>query len=225
MVEPFIFRRYGGEGVLRDMAAIKQRIEREIVKSDALTRHVKLGIGGIREIEFILQALQVLHGGRHPAVRNPNTLRGLEVVARANLLPSRDAQTLADAYKFLRVVEHRLQMESDLQTHTIPDETVALKRLARSMDFPTVAAFQKKESAHTGKVRRIYQKLLSSAEPPKSETHRAIFSRDTPDEAFLNALTRAGSLNQPPPQKFSANLPMVLVSVTSPRKRLNASLS
>ncbi len=198
MVEPFVFRRYGGENVLRDMAAIKSRIEREIVKSNALTRHVKLGVGGIREIEFILQALQVLHGGRHPEIRDANTLRGLDAVARAGLLPPRDATMLANAYQFLRVAEHRLQMEADLQTHTIPDEAAALKRLARLMGFRNVDAFNKKQSAHTATVRKIYDSLLASAAVP-SDTQRAVsfFTFESggeavPDEAFLNALTRAG---------------------------------
>lgn len=200
MVEPFVFRRYGGEGVLRDMATIKSRIEHEIVKANALTRHVKLGIGGIREIEFILQALQVLHGGRHPEIRAANTLRGLEAVANAGVLPPRDARALADAYRFLRIVEHRLQMEADLQTHTIPDETAALKRLARLMGFKSVAAFNRKQSALTTAVRKIYHRLLASAAPVSGASRAALFlnlahessGEPLPDESFLNALARAG---------------------------------
>jgi glutamate-ammonia-ligase adenylyltransferase len=200
MVEPFVFRRYGGESVLRDMANIKSRIEHEIVKSNALTRHVKLGIGGIREIEFILQVLQVLHGGRHPEIRDANTLRGLNAVAQAGLLPQRDADALADAYQFLRVVEHRLQMEADLQTHTIPDETAAVKRLARLMGFRTVSDFLRKKSSHTAAVRKIYQRLLASAAPTSDAPGATAFltfahesgGEPVPDEIFLNALTRAG---------------------------------
>src|ERR1041384_5560011 len=115
------------------MAAIKQRIENEIVRDDRLTRHVKLGIGGIREIEFIVQSFQVLHGARHPALRERGTLRALPVLVKHKLLGEPDAGTLARAYRFLRNVEHRLQMEMELQTHTIPDEEHALERLARGL--------------------------------------------------------------------------------------------
>lgn len=164
MLQPFIYPKHAGAQVLQQMAAIKQRIENEIVRDERLTRHVKLGVGGIREIEFIVQSFQVLRGGRQPSLRERNTLRALSLLVQARLLPAADAQALADAYRFLRNVEHRLQMEMEFQTHTIPDEERAQYRLARAMGFDDVAAFQGRQNEHTGTVRRIYQAILASAE-------------------------------------------------------------
>ena len=163
MLQPFVYARYAGAQVVQQMAAIKQRIESEIVRDDRLTRHVKLGIGGIREIEFIVQSFQVLRGGRSPQLRTNSTLAALPLLVQAKLLDAPDATTLAEAYRFLRNVEHRLQMEMDLQTHTIPDEAHAQYRLARSLDFLTVAEFTAAQNAHTRAVRRIYTAVLSNA--------------------------------------------------------------
>ena len=163
MVQPFVYSRHAGTQVVQQMAAIKQRIETEIVHDDRLTRHVKLGIGGIREIEFIVQSFQVLHGGHHPQLRNRSTLPTLKLLAKARLLNAKDADTLTAAYRFLRNVEHRLQMEMELQTHTIPDEAHAQYRLARSLGFSTVEKFQTAQNTQTGAVRKIYEAVLTTA--------------------------------------------------------------
>ncbi len=164
MVQPFIYRRHTGENIIRQMAALKQRIEQEIVRDARLTRHVKLGIGGIREIEFIVQAFQVLRGAAVPALRERGTLRALERLVAAKVLTAAEARRLADAYRFLRNVEHRLQMEMELQTHTIPDEAQALYRLARSLGFESVEQFQAAQQQHTAAVRQIYAGVLAHAE-------------------------------------------------------------
>jgi glutamate-ammonia-ligase adenylyltransferase len=164
MVQPFVFARHAGENIIQQMAALKQRIEKEIVGESGLTRHVKLGIGGIREIEFIVQSFQVLRGARVPALRERNTLRALAALTKAKCLTAAEAGTLADAYRFLRNVEHRLQMEMELQTHTIPDEERALYRLARSLGFANVEKFFAVQQAHTASVREIYRGVLANAE-------------------------------------------------------------
>jgi [glutamine synthetase] adenylyltransferase / [glutamine synthetase]-adenylyl-L-tyrosine phosphorylase len=163
MVQPFVYSRQAGTTVIQEMAVLKQRIEDEIVRDDRLTRHVKLGVGGIREIEFIVQAFQILRGGRVPALQERSTLRALPRLVKTRTLTEKEAGTLADAYRFLRNVEHRLQMEMELQTHTIPDEEHAQYRLARSLSFKTVEDFQKARQRHTAAVRRIYELVLSGA--------------------------------------------------------------
>ncbi len=168
MVQPFVYARHAGENVIQQMAALKQRIEQEIVTEDRLTRHVKLGIGGIREIEFIVQSFQVLRGAQLPALRERNTLRALMALVKAKMLREEDAATLAGAYRFLRNVEHRLQMEMELQTHTIPDEERALARLARGLGFKTVDDFFHAQRTHTAAVRNIYQGVLASADKGKA---------------------------------------------------------
>jgi len=164
MVQPFVYARHITGSVVQQMAVLKERIEQEIVRADQLSRHVKLGIGGIREIEFIVQSFQILRGARQPALRERSTLRALELLARFKLLTGAEAAALAAAYRFLRNVEHRLQMEMDLQTHTIPDEQRALARLARSMGFATVKDFSRALAQHTGNVRRVYRDVLAAAE-------------------------------------------------------------
>jgi len=164
MVQPFVFSPHASENVLQEMAAIKARIEREIVANHLLTRHVKLGIGGIREIEFIIQSFQLLRGARLPWLRERHSLRALPLLAKAKLLTAGEARALDSAYRFLRTVEHRLQMEMELQTHTIPDEERALARLARSLGFRTIEAFWAAHRKHTSAVRHIYEAVLAHAE-------------------------------------------------------------
>lgn len=163
MVQPFVYARHAGENVIQQMAVLKQRIEEEVVREGHLSRHVKLGIGGIREIEFIVQSFQVLRGARSAVLRERSTLRALAPLVKTKTLTADDATTLADAYRFLRNVEHRLQMEMELQTHTIPDEQHALYRLARSLGFDSVKKFLAIQEAHTSAVRKIYESVLAGA--------------------------------------------------------------
>ncbi len=163
MVQPFVYARHAGENVIQQMAALKKRIEEEVVREGHLTRHVKLGIGGIREIEFIVQAFQVLRGARLVQLRDRNTLRTLATLVKTKTLSAPEATALADAYRFLRNVEHRLQMEMELQTHTIPDEEQALYRLARSLGFDSVKKFYAAQEARTTAVRKIYESVLADA--------------------------------------------------------------
>ncbi|MSR64871.1 MAG: bifunctional [glutamate--ammonia ligase]-adenylyl-L-tyrosine phosphorylase/[glutamate--ammonia-ligase] adenylyltransferase [Verrucomicrobiae bacterium] len=161
-IQSFRFPRNISERIFREIAQIKERIENEIVKDARLTRHVKLGIGGIREIEFIVQTIQLLNAGKQPFIQTPNTLTALQKLAQYELLPFKDCDSLREAYRFLRTVEHRLQMEAELQTHTIPDEPKAKLRLARAVGFRSVQGFETALASHTSQVRNIYEQLLMS---------------------------------------------------------------
>jgi glutamate-ammonia-ligase adenylyltransferase len=160
MVQPFRYARSLTPHVLHEVAAMKDRIENEVVKAGELDRNVKLGRGGIREIEFVVQALQLLHGGRQPFLQGPQTLPALEKLVQYDLLESADAKALTDAYPFLRDVEHRLQMDENRQTHTIPENRADQERLAKLMGFGTLKQFEKARGSHCGQVRRIFEKLL-----------------------------------------------------------------
>ena len=162
LVQPFRYPRSLGEGTLREIAAVKQRIENEVVKAGELERNVKLGRGGIREIEFIAQTLQLLHAGRIPFLQGAQTLPVLKKMAQYNLLSNEAARGLAEAYCFLRDVEHRLQMENNLQTHTIPAEEAARRRLAVLMGFQSAQHFEAARREHTRHVRRCYDQLLKA---------------------------------------------------------------
>ena len=150
--------------MLDEIAAIKRRIERDIVGHENIERDVKLGAGGIREIEFVVQALQLLHGARHAFLQETSTLKALPVLAELELIPHQEARALEAAYRFLRRVEHRLQIEAEQQTHTIPENGELLDRLARSLGFSSREDFTGALREHMQTVRSIFRRIIST--PP-----------------------------------------------------------
>ncbi|MSU58097.1 MAG: bifunctional [glutamate--ammonia ligase]-adenylyl-L-tyrosine phosphorylase/[glutamate--ammonia-ligase] adenylyltransferase [Pedosphaera sp.] len=169
MIQPFRFPRSLNEGVLREVAAMKDRIEQEVVKSGELERNVKLGRGGIREIEFVAQSLQLLHAGRLPFLQTGQTLPCLAKLAQYKWLTETEARELTAAYCFLRDIEHRCQMDANLQTHTIPADKPAQERLAKLMGFSSLKKFDSELRAHTGHVRRTYDRLLKREKTGETE--------------------------------------------------------
>jgi glutamate-ammonia-ligase adenylyltransferase len=133
-VRPFVFRRYLDFGVFESLREMKALIEKEVARRD-LAEHVKLGPGGIREIEFVVQAFQLIRGGQDRRMQTPSLLAVLPQLAGGKLLPARVAQELEAAYVFLRRLENRLQMLADAQAHTIPADDITRERIAVSMGF------------------------------------------------------------------------------------------
>src|SRR5437016_7808325 len=127
--QPFTYPNSPTPDLLDEIANIKRRIERDVVGHDELERDVKLGTGGVREIEFVVQALQLIHGAHHAFLQEASTLKALRGLRQLDLLPRDEVLTLDKAYRFLRRVEHRLQIETELQTHTVPREAEALRRI------------------------------------------------------------------------------------------------
>jgi glutamate-ammonia-ligase adenylyltransferase len=162
--QPFIYPRSPTPDLLDEIAAIKRRIERDIVGYENIERDVKLGAGGIREIEFVVQALQLLHGARHAFLQETSTLKALPVLAQLELIPGSEAHLLEAAYRFLRSVEHRLQIEAEQQTHTIPENGEALDRLAQSLGFPAKGDFTALLREHMQKVRAVFRRIIAT--PP-----------------------------------------------------------
>src|SRR5881398_898654 len=167
--QPFIYPRSATPDLLDEIANIKHRIERDIVGTENLERDVKLGRGGIRDIEFVVQALQLIHGSRHPFLQEPSMLKALRALRELDLLPSDEVLALDNAYRFLRRVEHRLQIEAEQQTHTVPDELEPLRRLALSLRFSSAADFTAALQSRMGSVRPIFQRIISEtpAQPVK----------------------------------------------------------
>ena len=163
--QPFIYPKSPTPDLLDEIAAIKRRIERDIVGYENIDKDVKLGAGGIREIEFIVQALQLLHGARHAFLQETSTLKALPVLAQLELIPGGEARALESAYRFLRRVEHRLQIEAEQQTHTLPENGAALDRLARSLGFSAKGDFRKALREHMQEVRSIFHRIISSPAP------------------------------------------------------------
>ncbi|MFN7141337.1 MAG: hypothetical protein ACK4UN_18575, partial [Limisphaerales bacterium] len=185
MVQPFRYPRSLSERVLRDISAMKQRIENEVVKAGELDRNVKLGRGGIREIEFVVQTQQLLHAGRIPFLQGAQTLPVLEKLVQYKLLGRRDAQSLREAYVFLRDVEHRLQMDANQQTHTIPTERKARERLAKLMGFDSLSDFEEAKTRLSGNVRSIYERLLQTDEVSEKTPLLPGFNDETAWTKFL----------------------------------------
>src|SRR5574343_377654 len=132
---PFVFRKYLDFGAINAMRDLHAQIRREVARKD-MADHVKLGPGGIREIEFIAQVFQLIRGGRDPALQIRPTQAVLALLVERQLIPAETEQELQAAYLFLRRLEHRLQYVEDKQTHMLPVDDSEKARIARSMDFP-----------------------------------------------------------------------------------------
>jgi glutamate-ammonia-ligase adenylyltransferase len=169
-VTPAVFRPdVSVTGALASVRLAKQKIDRKVEKKSGF--NVKLGRGGIREIEFIAQALQLAHGGLDDWLRVPHTLVSLGRLADRGFITQPERSDLSDAYYFLRFLEHRLQMEHGLQTHTVPESEDAQTLVARRMGFAGVDDFRVALKSHTTNVRNTYDRLFSEAEetPPAPE--------------------------------------------------------
>jgi len=162
MIHPFRYPRVISEQIPREVAEMKQRIEAEVVRSGELERNVKLGRGGIREIEFLAQTLHVLHAGRLPFLQGAQTLPTLEKLARYQLLTEAQVRQLTEAYCFLRDLEHRLQMEDNRQTHTMPTSAESRERLARLMGFASLAPFEARLLEHRQNIRAAYDQIIQA---------------------------------------------------------------
>lgn len=132
---PFVYRKYFSFSEINEVKALKRKMEQTTAKAGADDLDVKTGRGGIRDIEFAVQFLQLLNGGDLPTVRHRNTLLAVEALELGGCLTSQETYILADAYRFLRKVEHRLQLLFDWQTHRLPTSADDLRKLALRMGY------------------------------------------------------------------------------------------
>lgn len=132
---PFVYRKYLDYTLIEDMKLMKQKIDSSLARKREGEQNLKLGRGGIREIEFFIQALQLVYAGKNPGLRERNSLKALNLLANAGLITEKDRQQLADAYCFLRTVEHRIQVVQERQTHSLPIKAEELAALARRCGF------------------------------------------------------------------------------------------
>jgi len=164
VVLPFVFRRYLDYAVFDALRRLHRQIREHAARRAAghpeRAHDVKLSRGGIREIEFIVQLLQVVRGGQFPELRTRPTLQALQRVAQAGLMPADKAQQLAEAYVFLRRVEHRIQYLDDQQTHVLPTRDDDLAWIAATMGFADTAAFLRTLDAHREVVAQEFDTLL-----------------------------------------------------------------
>ena len=164
-LQPFVFPKSPTPDLLDEVAAIKRRIERDIVGHEDRERNVKLGAGGIREVEFVAQALQLLHAARHPFLQEAGTIKAVRGLAELEFLPAQDAAQLELAYRFFRRVEHRLQIEAEQQTHTLPENGEDLLVLARSLGFASSAELLAELQAQMQQVRAVFKRVIEAGAP------------------------------------------------------------
>ncbi len=151
----------GRENFVDDVQAMRRRVE-ESVASRSAERQLKLGQGGLRDVEFSVQLLQLVHGRGDAMVRNANTMRALESLANYGYVGRKDASGLADAYRFLRMLEHRLQLYRLQRTHVVPENERDLRRVARSLGFrmDPEQQFDDRWRETRREVRRLHEKLF-----------------------------------------------------------------
>jgi len=163
IVRPFVFRKYLDYATLAAMRGLHAEVRRDVARRE-LAGHVKLGPGGIREIEFVAQALQLVRGGRDPELRARPTLQVLSELSRKSLLPEQAAQELREAYVFLRNVEHRLQYLDDAQRHDLPEDAEDRRRIAQMSGFSSWPGFFDRLDSHRAAVTRHFENIFAERE-------------------------------------------------------------
>jgi glutamate-ammonia-ligase adenylyltransferase len=190
-VRPFVYRRYLDYGVFESLREMKAMIEREGERRD-LAGNIKLGPGGIREIEFLTQSLQLLRGGREPCLRTPSLLQVLPLLVRSRLLPEGAALELRAAYDFLRLTENRLQQRADEQTHTLPVTPAEQQRLSQAMALPDWPALRALLDAHRDRVSRHFHAVVFGA--ARATPGAVSVDLESPQEASGDPATVAAAL-------------------------------
>ncbi|NNF76834.1 MAG: bifunctional [glutamine synthetase] adenylyltransferase/[glutamine synthetase]-adenylyl-L-tyrosine phosphorylase, partial [Rhizobiales bacterium] len=164
-LQPFIFRRHLDFAAIADVQSLKRQIHAHKGHGEiAVAGHnIKLGRGGIREIEFFVQTQQLIAGGRAPALRERRTVQMLDALNKAEWISAETAADLTDSYWFLRGIEHRLQMQDDAQTHTLPDDEVNLEAFARFAGYTSFESLSEALLAHMHRVQSYYAGLFEGA--------------------------------------------------------------
>jgi glutamate-ammonia-ligase adenylyltransferase len=191
---PFIWRRHLDYAAIADVHAMKRQIHahkgHEVI---AVAGHnLKLGRGGIREIEFFVQTQQLIAGGRNPDLRGRGTVEMLAALQEANWITPAARDELTEAYDFLRGLEHRLQMMADEQTHSLPEAKAALTEFARFAGFADIAALSKALIARLETVQRHYARLFEASAPLASDIGSLVFTGKQDDPETLKTLERLG---------------------------------
>src|SRR4051812_42074537 len=191
---PFVWRKYLDFAALADVHDMKRQMQTYRRQSEiAVEGHnVKVGRGGIREIEFFAQTQQLIAGGRHSELRVRPTLDALKVLASSNWITSEACDELSAAYEFLRRVEHRLQMVADEQTHTLPGAVEAMEQFARFFGYTSRAAFASDLLGHLAVVQGHYSKLFEGDPTDAEKLPPLDYSAGTGDPRLLDHLTRLG---------------------------------
>jgi glutamate-ammonia-ligase adenylyltransferase len=190
MLQPFVYRKYLDYNLIEDMKNMKQRIDASLTRSMEGEINLKLGRGGIREIEFFIQALQLVYAGKNPLLRERNSLKALDTLLAARLISEEDHLRLSDAYRFLRTVEHRIQVVQERQTHNLPTKDAEILALSRRSGFLRangLERFRETLEGHRRNVSAIYGNLFHSRDEKLEQdtTPEVLFFLDHKADADL----------------------------------------
>ena len=190
-LRPFVYRRYLDFGALDGLRTMKAAIAAEVARKE-LADDIKRGPGGIREIEFLAQALQLIHGGREPALRQRSLLPVLEALVELGHMDPATSDELTDGYRFLRKLENRLQMLADAQTHALPQDTLQRARIAGGLGYADWKALLIDVAAWRALVSTEFAALLAPRERVHGDSDLSLYWRALPDDADAGALQLAG---------------------------------
>jgi glutamate-ammonia-ligase adenylyltransferase len=198
-LSPYIWRKYLDYNAIADIHAMKRQIHAaKGHERIAIAGHnLKLGRGGIREIEFFVQSQQLIAGGRQPALRTRQTLEGLRLLTAFDWIGPKVCKELTGAYRFLRTIEHRLQMVADQQTHTLPAKPQDLELFARFAGYERLADFQETLRRHLQNVEKHYAALFEKVPEltPKRVAGNLVFTGDADDPDTAGTLGKLGFKN------------------------------
>ncbi|MGE5147768.1 MAG: bifunctional [glutamine synthetase] adenylyltransferase/[glutamine synthetase]-adenylyl-L-tyrosine phosphorylase, partial [Candidatus Eiseniibacteriota bacterium] len=193
MLRPFVWRKHLDFAAIQDIHSIKRQINahRGGGRIEIPGHNVKLGRGGIREIEFFAQTQQLIWGGRIPTLRQSGTCDALRALAAGGRIADRVAEEMIDSYRFLRTVEHRLQMAEDQQTHALPTDDAGLAALAAFMGYPGADPFIRDLEGHLRRVERHYAELFEE-QPALGPSGNLVFTGGEHDPETLATLAKLG---------------------------------
>ncbi len=197
LADHFVYGQPLGSDLLAELADLKSRIDDQVVQRGLAGRDVKRGVGGIREIEFIVGALQLLHGRTHRSLRIRPTLQSLALIGEKSLLDPEECKTLREAYIFLRNVEHRLQMISLAQTHTLPEKDKELRELALRCGLP---------ASETQSPEEQFKSVYKTTTKAVHSIFTRLFGQGTSNDR-RNGVLRAVDLALSPEERFEALKP------------------
>jgi len=241
IIKPFVYRKYHDYRVFEGLSILKDKINLQ-ARSKGMQDNIKLGHGGIREIEFFVQAFQILKGGRNQQLQSSQIFRCFDVLQKQDIVESETIKDLLAAYVFLRQLENRIQMLGDEQTHSCPDNTISQNRIAETMGYSDWQAVINQLKVHRDKVNQHFIELFKHESESESEI---IFAETTADETseavkieymeslglgspkmINNRLTRFfnskawGFMSARAKQRFSTLIPRILKSVCQSSQQL-----
>jgi glutamate-ammonia-ligase adenylyltransferase len=194
IIEQFVYTDNRPGELLPEIARLKRRIDFERLDEETRQLDIKRGIGGIREIEFIVSALQLLHNTAHPALRTRPTLEALDLLGRFGLLSPDDVAVLARAYNLFRRIEHTLQMMNEAQTHRMPEGREERRQLALRCGFLNALDFEQRLADHRAAVRALFDRIFGNedAGPAGLSLADLLFGEAAPNDSHRAQLAAAG---------------------------------